>query len=77
MFHVKIRGVTLIDSIVTTATAVSQRSMVNAVQKGAVNCQSVLSITVERQIWAGVYVKSKVRVQSTVKPQKRASQGLG
>ena len=38
------RGVTPIDSIVTTATAVGQRSTVKAVQKGAVNGQSAFRI---------------------------------
>ena len=38
-------GVTPIDSIVTTATAVGQWSTVKVVQKGAVNGQSVLRST--------------------------------
>ena len=37
--------VTPIDSVVTTVTAVGQRSMVKAIQKGGVNGQSVLRST--------------------------------
>ena len=65
--------VTPIDSIVTTATEVGQRSTVKAVQKGAVNSQSVLRNTlsmvkacseaVKRQIWAELHVRSKAENQ--------------
>ena len=53
--------VTPIDSIVTPATAVCQRSMVKAIQKCAVNGQSVLRSNVKRKIWAGLHVRSNVQ----------------
>ena len=49
-------GVTPIDSIVTTATAVGQQSMVKAIQKGAVNGQSAFRIT-----QSAVKVRSETR----------------
>ena len=73
-------GVTPMDSIVTTVTAVDQRSTVKAIQKGAVYCQSTLRsmqstvkacsgaprITAKQQILAGLHVRSKVKGRKSV-----------
>ena len=84
-------GVTPIDSIVTTVAAVSQRSTVKAIQKGAVNGQSTLKSmqsTVKAhseapriaagRIWAGLCMRSKTENPciQRVKLLKRAGQGI-
>ena len=70
-------GVTPIDSIVITATAVSKWSMVKAVQKGAVNSQSTLKskqstvktcseatrTAAKRQVWVELLMRSKTEIR--------------
>ena len=74
-------GVTPMDSIVTTATAVGQRPTVKAIQKGTVYGQSVLRSTENRRKRANLggvmrEVKGRKSAQSTIKQLKRDGQGL-